>query len=85
MEDNSIIHDPLSYEEQQLQIILMNEVKKRSLQVERQVRERQDIEYQESLLKDMEKEASTKEISIEEISVEEMRQIRLKRFACIKS
>jgi len=95
MEDNSIIHDPLSYEEQQMQLILMNEVKKRSLQVERQVRERQDIEYQESLLKDMEKEslakeisiekASTKEISIEEISIEEMRQIRLKRFACIKS
>jgi len=81
MEDNSIIHDPLSYEEQQLQLILLNEVKKRSLQEERQIRERQDIEYQESLLKDMEKEASTKEISIEEISIEEMRQIRLKRFA----
>ena len=77
MEDNSIIHDPLSYEEQQLQIILMNEVKKRSLQEERQVREYQDIEYQESLLKVMEK----KTVSVKEVSIEEMRQIRLKRFA----
>ena len=91
------INDPLSYEEQQLQLILMNEVKKRSLQEERhvkeqllreerQLRERQDIEYQESLLKDMERdvisqEISVEAISIEEISIEEMRQIRLKRFA----
>ena len=82
MEDNSIIHDPLSYEEQQMQLILMNEVKDKLLREERQLREYQDIEYQESLLKDMEKEAvSAKEISIEEISIEEMRQIRLKRFS----
>ena len=92
MEDNSIIHDPLSYEEQKKQLILKKEitekllreerqVKDKLLREERQIRERQDIEYQESLLKDMEKEASTKEISIEEISIEEMRQIRLKRFA----
>jgi hypothetical protein len=97
MEDNSIIHDPLSYEEQQMQLILMNEVKDKLLREERQVKDKllreerqvkecQDIEYQESLLKDMEKvalakEASAKEISIEEISIEEMRQIRLKRFS----
>jgi len=82
------INDPLSYEEQQLQLILLNEVKKRSLQEERQVRDKllreerqvreyQDIEYQESLLKDMEK----KTVSVKEVSIEEMRQIRLKRFA----
>ena len=88
MEDNSIIHDPLSYEEQQMQLILMKEVtdkllreerqvKDKLLREERQIRERQDIEYQESLLKDMEKEslakeALAKEISIEEISIEEI-------------
>ena len=80
MEDT--INDPLSYEEQQLQLILMKEVKDKLLREDRQLREDQDIEYQESLLKDMEKEAlATKEISIEEISIEEMRQIRLKRFS----
>ena len=70
--------DPLSYEEQQLQIILMNEVKKRSLQEERQLKELQDIEYQESLRKD---EIQNIEENIEEISLEEMRQIRIRRFS----
>jgi hypothetical protein len=68
--------DPLSYEEQQLQIILMNELKKRSLQEARQIKELQDIEYQESLRKD-----EIQNIEIDEISLEEMRQIRIKRFS----
>ena len=87
--------DPLSYEEQQLQLILMKEVKEQLLREERQVKELQDIEYQESLLKDTimqtasqgaSREASqevSQEISIEEISIEEMRKIRLKRFSLI--
>ena len=72
--------DPLSYEEQQLQIILMNEYKKQLLQEERRVKELQDIEYQESLLKDTEQQTDPT-IIIEEISIEEMRQIRLQRFS----
>jgi len=68
--------DPLSYEEQQLQIILMNELKKRSLQEARQIKELQDIEYQESLRKD-----EIQNIEREEASLEEMRQIRIKRFS----
>jgi hypothetical protein len=71
--------DPLSYEEQQLQIILMKEVKEQLLREERQVRELQDIEYQESLLKDTIMQTASQEAS-QEISIEEMRQIRIKRF-----
>ena len=69
-------NDPQSYEEQQLQIILMNELRKQLLQEERNLKESQDMEYQESLKKDK----SIEEISIEEISIEEMRKIRLQRF-----
>jgi len=68
-------NDPLSYEEQQLQIILMNELKRRTLQEERKLKELQDIEYQDSLKKD-----EIKNIEIDEISIEEMRKIRLQRF-----
>mgnify|MGYP001296250281 CR=1 FL=1 len=70
-------NDPQSYEEQQLQIILMNELRKQLLQEERNLKESQDMEYQESLKKDKSIEG---EISIEEISIEEMRKIRLQRF-----
>jgi len=68
--------DLISYEEQQLQIILMNELKNKLLQEERELKELQDIEYQESLLKD---EAS--EIEVKIISIEEMRQKRIQRFS----
>jgi len=68
--------DTLSYEEQQLQIILMNELREKLLQEERQIKELQDIEYQESLRKD-----EIQNIEREEASLEEMRQIRIKRFS----
>lgn len=71
-------NDPLSYEEQQLQIILMNELKNKLLQEERQLKELQDIEYQKSLIQDEEQ-----LIESEEISLEEMRQKRIKRFSKI--
>ena len=59
-------HENLSYEEEQLQIIIMNEIKEKSLreatqlkdreiQEERHLRELQDIEYQESLVFDLNK------------------------------
>ena len=73
-------NDPLSYEEQQLQIILMKEVKEQLLREERQVKELQDTEYQESLLKDTIMQTASQE-AFQEISIEEMRQIRIKRFS----
>ena len=88
-------HENLSYEEEQLQIIIMNEIKEkslkeaqllkdRSLQEERTLRQLQDIEYQESLeidLTKLNKELNLKEDLNEEISLKEMRQIRLQRFS----
>tara|TARA_B110000967_G_scaffold201211_2_gene238154 strand:+ start:37 stop:309 length:273 start_codon:yes stop_codon:yes gene_type:complete len=88
-------HEHLSYEEEQLQIIIMNEIKEkslkeaqllkdRSLQEERTLRQLQDIEYQESLeidLTKLDKELNLNEDLNEEISLEEMRQIRLQRFS----
>ena len=68
-------NDFISYEEQQLQIILMNELKNKLLQEERELKELQDIEYQESLLKDESK------IEVTNISIEEMRQKRIQRFS----
>ena len=67
--------DLISYEEQQLQIILMNELKNKLLQEERELKELQDIEYQESLLKDESK------VEVTNISIEEMRQKRIQRFS----
>ena len=68
--------DLISYEEQQLQIILMNDLKNKLLQEERELKDLQDIEYQEALLKD---EDSRIEVKI--ISIEEMRQKRIQRFS----
>ena len=68
-------NDLMSYEEQQLQIILMNELKNKLLQEERELKELQDIEYQESLLKDESK------VEVTNISIEEMRQKRIQRFS----
>ena len=62
----------------------MNELKERSIQEDRQLRELQDIEYQESLDKDKDKDKDLdkdKDKEYEEISLEEMRQIRLQRFS----
>ena len=69
-------NDFISYEEQQLQIILMNELKNKLLQEERELKELQDIEYQEALLKD-----EDSKIEVKIISIEEMRQKRIQRFS----
>ena len=68
--------DLISYEEQQLQIILMNELKNKLLQDERELKDLQDIEYQEALLKD-----ESSKIEVKVISIEEMRQKRIQRFS----
>ena len=69
-------NDFISYEEQQLQIILMNDLKNKLLQEERELKDLQDIEYQEALLKD-----ETSRIEVKIISIEEMRQKRIQRFS----
>jgi hypothetical protein len=89
----------LSYEEEQLQTIIMNEIKEKSLreatqlkdreiQAARHLREQQDIEYQESLVfdlnkdkEDLKEDLNKKDKEFDYISIEEMRQIRLNRFA----
>ena len=69
------------YEEEQLQIILMNELKEKSLQEDRKLKKSQDIEYHESLLMDELQNIESPEIKYKEISLEEMRQIRIQRFS----
>ena len=77
--------DDLSYEEEQLQIILINELRDKLLQEERKIKELQDIEYQESLREDeiinIERKLIQQDELSDEISLEEMRQIRIKRFS----
>ena len=69
------------YEEEQLQIILMNELKEKSLQEDRELKKSQDIEYHESLLMDELQNIESPEIKYKGISLEEMRQIRIQRFS----
>ena len=73
MEDNK---EELSYEEEQLQQILIQEMEQQKLKSERELKEKQDLEYQESLKKDMEFKPE-----FEEVSIEEMRRVRLDRFS----
>ena len=70
-------NEELSYEEEQLQLILMNEHKEKQIIEEREIKELQDKEYQESLAIDEKK----KEVETNEITIEEMRRIRLERFS----
>lgn len=65
----------LSYEEEQLQRLLILESEKQKIQMDRELREAQEREYQESLQKDLQDTPL-----FHEPSKEEMRAIRLKRF-----
>ena len=65
----------LSYEEEQLQRLLILESEKQKIQMDRELREAQEREYKESLKEDLQK--NTK---FYEPSQEEMRAVRLKRF-----
>ena len=64
----------LSYEEEQLQRLLILESEKQKIQMDRELKEAQEREYQESLQKDLHN------LVFHEPSKEEMRAIRLKRF-----
>lgn len=65
----------LSYEEEQLQILLIQESEKQKVQMDRELREAQEREYEESLQKDLKN-----NFEFQEPSKEEMRATRLKRF-----
>ena len=65
----------LSYEEEQLQRLLILESEKQKVQMDRELREAQEREYQESLQKDL-----SDSSLFHEPSKEEMRATRLKRF-----
>ena len=71
-------NEDFSYEEEQLQLILMNELREKQIQEERQIKQQQDKEYQESLIQD---ENNKMELKFKEVSIEEMRRIRLQRFS----
>ena len=65
----------ISYEEEQIQEILIRESEKQKIQMDRELQISQEIEYQEALKKD-----EKSNLSFDEPSVEEMRRVRLLRF-----
>ena len=67
----------MSYEEEQIQQILIEESEKQKILMDRELRETQEREYQESLKIDTNK--------FHEPSSEEMRRVRLLRFTTYKS
>ena len=84
----------LTYEEEQLQMFLIQEAKRKQIADQRELREQQDIEYNESLKQEKEHEiiqaepttetataTATATEQFEEPSIEEMRRVRLLRFS----
>ena len=65
----------LSYEEEQLQQLLILESEKQKIQMDRELKEAQEKEYEDSLKEDLKK-----NLEFDEPSKEEMRKTRLKRF-----
>ena len=80
------MENDMSYEDEQLQMILLNELKEKQIMEERALKEEQDLEYQKSLEMDNDNNNDNKDnndddkIVFKEISLEEMRKIRLQRF-----
>lgn len=80
-------NEELSYEEEQLQLILIQELKDKKMKEERAFKEAQTKEYLDALKideeknrKDTETDGATAKDTDSEVSVEEMRRIRLLRF-----
>lgn len=65
----------INYEEEQIQEILLKESEKKKIEMDRELKISQELEYQEALQKDEES-----NLIFEEPSVEEMRRVRLLRF-----
>ena len=78
----------LTYEEEQLQMFLIQEAKRKQIADQRELREQQDREYTESLKQETDKEHEIIQAEptrateqFEEPSLEEMRRVRLLRFS----
>ena len=65
-----------NFEQEQIQQILIQESKQNKIKMDRELKEQQDREYEESLLND-----KYKQNSFDEPSLEEMRRVRLLRFS----
>mgnify|MGYP003660750457 CR=1 FL=1 len=71
----------MSYEEEQIQQILLQESEKKRIEMDRELKLSQEIEYEAALKKDMRNmNVSPIDKLFDEPSVEEMRRIRLLRF-----
>lgn len=66
----------INYEEEQIQEILLKESEKKKIEMDRELKISQELEYQKALQKDEES-----NLIFEEPSVEEMRRVRLLRFS----
>jgi|MEHZ01.2.fsa_nt_MEHZ010406528.1_1 hypothetical protein len=71
--------EDISYEEEQLQQILLQESEKQKIAMDRELREAQEKEYQECVDKDTP--TCEEQKSFDEPSLDEMRQVRLARFS----
>ena len=71
--------EEISYEEEQLQLLLLQESEKQKIEMDRELREAQEKEYQECVDKDTPKCEGLK--SFDEPSLDEMRKVRLARFS----
>ena len=85
LEQNLPNESELSYEEEQLQQILLQESEKRKIEMDRELREAQEKEYQECIEKDTKRSQNECKSHNEckpfdEPSLDEMRRIRLERF-----
>ena len=65
-----------NFEQEQIQQILIQESKQNKIKMDRELKEQQDREYEESLLND-----KYKQNSFDEPSLEEMRRVRFLRFS----
>ena len=81
-EEDQPYETEMTYEEEQLQVIIMKEIEVDILKKRREIIEEQDKEYLSCLKKEEKelKEDKVKSIVFEEVSLEEMRRIRLQRF-----
>ena len=65
----------INYEEEQIQEILLKESEKKKIEMDRELKLSQKLEYEQALKKDEES-----NLTFDEPSVEEMRRVRLLRF-----
>ena len=72
----------ISYEEEQLQLLLLQESEKQKIEMDRELREAQEKEYRDCVEKDMIDKDKYEALKLfEEPSLEEMRKVRLTRFS----